>query len=105
MFKSRAAKELMTVMEPVKKLVMATAMVTEAMNMHSWNVDVKHSGRALGSCSLVGWWWEREAASSASGPVSAPMSSGESKVERHEEEEELDTWTLRLFRNNEARIR
>jgi len=44
----------MTVIDPVRKLVMATAIVTEAMNMHSWKVDVKHSGRALGSLSLIG---------------------------------------------------
>jgi len=54
MLRSRAAKELMTVIDPVRKLVMATAIVTEAMNMHSWKVDVKHSGRALGSLSLIG---------------------------------------------------
>jgi hypothetical protein len=52
--KSLAAKELITVIEPVKKLVMATAIVTDKMNRHSWNVDLKHSGRALGSWSLVG---------------------------------------------------
>jgi hypothetical protein len=52
--KSRAANELMTVMEPVKKLVMATAIVTDKTNKHSWSVDLKHSGRALGSFSLIG---------------------------------------------------
>jgi hypothetical protein len=54
----------MTVMEPVKKLVMATAIVTETMNMHSWNVDVKQSGRELGSLLLIGC--EMVVASSAS---------------------------------------
>jgi hypothetical protein len=75
MFKSRPAKELMTVMDPVRKLVMATAMVTDAMNMLSWNVDVKHSGRALGSRAvLIGCSWERVAATtSASVSVSAPI--------------------------------
>jgi hypothetical protein len=54
MFKSFAAKELMTVMEPVRKEVMATAIVTRLTNRHSWSVDLKHSGRALGSLSLIG---------------------------------------------------
>jgi hypothetical protein len=31
---------------------MATAMVTESTNKHSWTVDLKHSGRVLGS--LIG---------------------------------------------------
>lgn len=52
MFKSRPAKDDMTVTEPVRKAVMATAMVTESTNRHSWMVDPKHSGRALGS--LIG---------------------------------------------------
>ena len=69
--RSRAAKELMTVIAPVKKLVIATAIVTETMNMHSWNVDVKHSGRALGSLSLIGC--ESAAKSSASVSASAPI--------------------------------
>lgn len=52
--KSLAAKLLMTVTEPVKKLVMATAMVTDMTNKHSWSVDLKHSGLAFGSLSLIG---------------------------------------------------
>lgn len=49
---SLPAKEDMTVTEPVKKDVMATAMVTDNTNKHSWMVDLKHSGRASGS--LIG---------------------------------------------------
>jgi hypothetical protein len=55
--KSLAANELMTVIDPVKKLVMATAIVTESTKRHSWSVDLKHAGRAFGSvssCSLIG---------------------------------------------------
>jgi hypothetical protein len=55
--KSRAAKELITVIEPVRMLVIATAMVTESTKRHSWSVDLKHAGLALGSfslCSLIG---------------------------------------------------
>ena len=57
-FKSLPANELMTVMEPVKKLVMATAMVAEITNRDSWTDDLKHSGRALGSLVAIGaeWW-------------------------------------------------
>jgi len=46
---SLAAKLLITVIDPVRKLVIATAMVTEITNRHSCSVDVKHAGRALGS--------------------------------------------------------
>lgn len=52
-FNSRPANELITVIDPVKKLVMATAMVTEITKRHSCKVELKHSGRALGS--LVFW--------------------------------------------------
>jgi hypothetical protein len=52
--RSFPAKELMTVIEPVKKLDMATAIVTDMTNKHSCSVDLKHSGRALGSLSLIG---------------------------------------------------
>lgn len=47
----------MTVIDPVRMLVMATAIVTESTNRHSCSVDLKHAGRAFGSfasCSLVG---------------------------------------------------
>ncbi len=54
MFKSLPAKELVTVREPFRKLVMATAMLTDRMNKHSWKVDPKHSGLAFGSRSTVG---------------------------------------------------
>jgi hypothetical protein len=61
MFKSRPAKLDMTVMLPVRKLVIATAMVTDNTKRHSCSVDWKHAGRALGSISLslIGgaWWW------------------------------------------------
>ena len=49
--RSLAAKELMTVIEPVRTLVMATAMVTDNTKRHSWSVDLKQAGRALGSFS------------------------------------------------------
>lgn len=55
--RSLAAKELMTVIDPVRKLVIATAIVTERMKRHSCSVDLKHAGRALGSfslCPLIG---------------------------------------------------
>jgi hypothetical protein len=52
--RSLPAKLLMTVMEPVRKLDMATAIVTDMTNKHSCRVDLKHSGRALGSLSLIG---------------------------------------------------
>jgi hypothetical protein len=51
---SLAAKLLITVIDPDKKLVIATAIVTENTNIHSCSVEVKHSGRALGSRSLIG---------------------------------------------------
>lgn len=51
---SLPAKLLMTVIAPDKKLVIATAIVTENTNKHSCSVDLKHSGRALGSRSLIG---------------------------------------------------
>jgi hypothetical protein len=55
--RSLAAKELITVIDPVRILVMATAIVTDSTKRHSWSVDLKHAGRALGSFplrSLVG---------------------------------------------------
>jgi hypothetical protein len=52
--RSFAAKLLITVIEPVRKEVIATAIVTKPTNKHSWSVDMKHSGRALGSLSLIG---------------------------------------------------
>ena len=50
--RSLAAKELITVIDPVSILVMATAIVTDSTKRHSWSVDLKHAGRALGSFSL-----------------------------------------------------
>jgi hypothetical protein len=52
--RSLPANELMTVIAPPKKLDMATAIVTDTTNKHSCSVDLKHSGRALGSLSLIG---------------------------------------------------
>jgi hypothetical protein len=52
--RSLAAKLDMTVMEPVRKLDMATAIVTDMTNRHSCSVDLKQAGRALGSVSLIG---------------------------------------------------
>jgi hypothetical protein len=54
MARSLAAKLDMTVMEPVRKLDMATAIVTDMTNRHSCSVDLKQAGRALGSLSLLG---------------------------------------------------
>jgi hypothetical protein len=65
--KSLPAKELMTVIEPVKKLDMATAIVTDMTNRHSCSVDLKHSGRALGSLSLIGGETSLPSAASFSG--------------------------------------
>ena len=42
----------MTVTEPPRKEVIATAIVTDSTKSISWMVDLKHSGRALGS--LIG---------------------------------------------------
>jgi len=47
--KSLPAKLLITVTLPNKKLVIATAIVTEATNKHSCVVELKHSGRSFGS--------------------------------------------------------
>jgi hypothetical protein len=52
--KSLPAKLDMTVIEPVRKLDMATAIVTDMTKRHSCNVDLKHVGRAFGSLSLIG---------------------------------------------------
>lgn len=32
---------------------MATAIVTDMTNRHSWNVELKHAGRAFGSLSVA----------------------------------------------------
>ena len=50
--KSLPAKVDKTVTVPVRKELIATAIVTEKTNRASWRVDLKHSGRALGS--LIG---------------------------------------------------
>jgi hypothetical protein len=51
---SLPAKLLITVIAPVRKLVIATAIVTDVTNRHSCSVELKHSGRAFGSLSLIG---------------------------------------------------
>jgi hypothetical protein len=67
--KSLAAKELITVMEPVRNEVIATAIVTRLTNRHSWSVDLKQSGRALGSLSLIGCARVADSASGASAAI------------------------------------
>jgi hypothetical protein len=67
--KSLPAKLLMTVIAPVKKLDMATAIVTDMTKRHSCSVDLKHSGRALGSLSLIGGETSLPSAASFSGSV------------------------------------
>jgi hypothetical protein len=42
------------VTEPWRNDDMATAIVTESINKHSWTVDPKHSGRASGRFSVIG---------------------------------------------------
>jgi hypothetical protein len=51
---SLPAKLLITVIAPVKKLVIATAIVTDITNRHSCSVEVKQSGRVFGSLTLIG---------------------------------------------------
>jgi hypothetical protein len=51
--KSLPAKLDITVIEPVRKLDMATAIVTDMTKRHSCNVDLKHAGRAFGFLSLI----------------------------------------------------
>jgi hypothetical protein len=99
--RSRPAKELMTVMEPVKKLVMATAIVTETINMHSWNVDVKQSGRELGSLLLIAC--ERVVASSASVSASILLADDVLKQEHKANEENRCRDNLRNAGSDEAR--
>lgn len=71
MCKSFAANELIMVIAPCRKVVIATAMVTDMTNKHSWNVEEKHFGRALG----FSWLYVRERAvpDSASASLSAPI--------------------------------
>jgi hypothetical protein len=90
MFKSFAAKELMTVMEPVRNEVMATAIVTRLTNRHSWSVDSKHSGRALGSLSLIGCARVADSGSDASAAIAMWVSSNNwKKKERYKDQEEF----------------
>lgn len=65
--RSRAAKLDITVIEPVRKLDMATAIVTDMTKRHSCNVDLKHVGRALGSVSMIGGEGALASAASFSG--------------------------------------
>jgi hypothetical protein len=91
----------MTVMEPVKKLVMATAIVTETINMHSWNVDVKQSGRELGSLLLIGC--ERVVASSASVSASILLADDVLKQEHKANEAKRCRDNLKNAGSDEAR--
>jgi hypothetical protein len=45
-------KDVMTVLEPIVKLPIDMAIVVTATKRISWNVDLKHSGRLLGSVRL-----------------------------------------------------
>jgi hypothetical protein len=48
--RSLPTNEELTITEPVRNEFIATAMVTDKTNNASWNVELKHSGRAFGSC-------------------------------------------------------
>jgi hypothetical protein len=52
MLRSFQMKDVMTVLEPMVKEPIDMAIVVVATNRISWNVDLKHSGRLLGSMRL-----------------------------------------------------
>jgi hypothetical protein len=81
--RSRPAKLLITVIEPDKKLDIATAIVTDITKRHSCSVDLKHSGRAFGSLSLIGGETLLLSAASFSGSVA--MCAGVTQVDVPEE--------------------
>jgi hypothetical protein len=78
--KSLPTKLDITVILPVKKLDIAIAMVTDKTNKHSCSVDLKHSGRALGSLLLIG--------GANAWPSSGPFSGSAAMLYR---------WTLSMF--------